>query len=170
MSVAVPFIPSEQGYTMKLSSLKADLAREEEGDWVEIPDFPGVSLKVRSANSKAYSMQLSVLSQKFARKYGQRPIPPEDSLRGSGKLLARYILLDWKGLDDDVAQPLIYSADLAEELLTNPEYRKLANAVLWAAQRIAEAEVDELDDVIKNSEKPSAMTSSGEARTTSSST
>lgn len=124
---------------MKLSALKANIEREEAGDWVEIPDFDGVSLKVRSLASTAYSMALSVVTQKFARKYGQRPIPPEESQKENGKLLARHILLDWKGLvADDGKTPIAYSAELAEEVLTNPEFRLLANAVVWAAQRITD--------------------------------
>lgn len=124
---------------MKLSALKANIAREEEGDWVEIPDFDGVSLKVRGLASRPYSTALGIVSQKFARKYGQRPVPPKESLRESGKLLARHILLDWKGiLDDDGETKIPYSAELAEEVLTNPEFSKLSNAVIWAAQRIAE--------------------------------
>jgi hypothetical protein len=136
---------------MKLNSLKADLQREEEGDWIEITDLPGVSLKVRSITSKAYSMALSTLTQKLSRRYGQRPIPPEESLKENGKLLARHILLDWKGIDDDDGKtPMPFSPALAEEVLSNPEFRKLANAVVWAANRVADIDDEEVADKAKN--------------------
>jgi hypothetical protein len=158
-------------HQMKLSSLKVDIVREEEGDWIDIPDLPGVSLKVRSTNSKGYSMALSLRSQKFARKYGSRPIPPEESLKANGSLLAEHILLDWKGLtEDDGTTEIPFNKELAAEYLQNPEYRQLANAVVWAAQRVADTDDVEIESKTKNSAAPSATTSSDGALTASSAT
>ena len=40
--------------TLKLSSLAADLDRERDGDWIDIPDLLDVALKVRSLHFPEY--------------------------------------------------------------------------------------------------------------------
>lgn len=152
---------------MKFSSLKADLQREQEGDWVEIPDLLGVSLKVRSLHTTAYGMARSLLTQKLARKYGRKAIPPEVISKEYGKLYAEHILLDWKGLDDDDGQPLPYDKEVAIEYLTNPAFRTLVAAVEWAAGQLAELDLDADEDDAKNSDAPSVTTSSAGPQTSS---
>jgi hypothetical protein len=143
---------------LKLSNIKSDLVRENEGDWVDIPDLPGVSLKVRSVEASDYRMARDIVVQKFARKYGRKPIPPDVQTVAFGKLYAEYLLLDWKGIVDDGGQPIVLTKDVAREHLTDPEYRRLVQAVEWAAGTIAEADLEFIADASKNSVKPSATT------------
>ncbi|MDO8683971.1 MAG: hypothetical protein Q7N50_10875 [Armatimonadota bacterium] len=146
--------------SIKLSSLKSDTARETQGDWQDIPDFPGLRLKVRSLEYAPFRMARDLLIQTFARKYGRRPIPPEIQTKAFGKLYADHILLDWEGLDDDSKPPapIKFTSEASHEYLTDPEYRKLVAAVEWAAGMLTEAEQDFVEEAVKNSAPPSATT------------
>jgi len=130
--------------TIKLKSLAADLKKEVEGDWIDIPDLPDVSLKVRSLQSPAYTVARDLMSQKHRRKYGAKPVPPEVFSKDFGRLAAEHLLLDWKGFD------VPYSADTAEEVLTSLEYRMLLNHTVWAASQVGEAEIEFVEDAEKN--------------------
>jgi hypothetical protein len=141
---------------LKLSSLKADLQKEEEGDWVDAPDLPGVRLKVRSLEYKQYRIARDIKVQHLMRKYGRKPIPPDVQTKEYGKLYADHILLDWEGLAEDDGKPVAFTKELALELLRDPEFRKLTSAVEWAASQVAETEQEFLEASAKNSPAPSA--------------
>lgn len=136
--------------TIKLSSLKADLQREADGDWVEYPDLPGVSFCVRSLQHPAYKIQRDILLQKLARKYKGKPVPTEESSREFGRLYATHILLGWRGFDID------YSTEVAMETLTDPAFRDVVAAVEWCAARVGETTVEFVEEMAKNSVTPSA--------------
>jgi hypothetical protein len=143
---------------IKLDSLKADPVRDQEGDWIDIPDLfdpeakKCARLKVRSLDFAPYTIARGLLQQKFARKYGRRPVPPNILTTEYGRLYADHILLDWEGFDEP------YSADLARERLTDYAYRRLVGYVEYAAAQLAEDNADFGEDAAKNSAKPSATT------------
>lgn len=141
---------------IKLSSIKADPVRETEGDWQDIPDLPGLRLKVRSLEFTQYRVARDLLTQKLIRKYGRKPIPPDVQTKEFGRLYADHILLDWEGIADDVGASIPYSRDAAHEYLSDPDFRKLTAAVEWAAQQVGESEIEFLEEAAKNSETPSA--------------
>lgn len=121
---------------VKLGSLKADLRRESEGDWVVIPpeligDGEGVRLKVRALTYGPYRMAVDDLVQKWGRKYQGKGAPRDVAYEADGELLAKYILLDWDGLDEP------FSKGRALELLTDPAFRVLQTAVSYAARSLA---------------------------------
>lgn len=130
---------------IKLNSLRADLRRENDGDWVEIPDLPGVRLKVRGAAYGPYQAAKSVVEGRWARQYGTRkPVPIDISLRENGRLYADYILLGWDGFDIE------YSEDTARDVLTDPAYRDLHDHIRYAMQTVAATEAEFVEDAAKN--------------------
>jgi hypothetical protein len=135
--------------TVKLSSLRADLKREEDGDWVEYPDWTGVRFKVSSLNKPAYTIARDLLLQKVARKSKGKPQDRNKLTPEFGRLYADHILHDWEGFDEP------YSPDLARQYLTNPEFRDLVAAVEWCASKVGETDVEFLEDAGKNSVPPS---------------
>ncbi len=136
--------------TVKLSSLKADLKREEEGDWIDYPDWPGVRFKVSSINKPAYTIARDLLLQKMARKSKGKPQDRNKTTPEFGRLYAEHILHDWEGFDEP------YTPELARQHLTDPAYRDLVFAVEWCAAKIGEVDAEFLEDAGKNSEPPSA--------------
>jgi len=129
---------------IKLQSLKADLARENEGDWVEIPELPGVRLKVRSFHSPAYKTARDLAVQRLFRKFGKEPVPPETLAKEYGRLYAEHILLGWDGFDT------AYTPELALELLADPAWRALFAAIEYAANKLADVETEFVESAEKN--------------------
>ncbi|HEY4136495.1 MAG TPA: hypothetical protein VGO34_14920 [Alphaproteobacteria bacterium] len=145
--------------TIKLTSLKADVAAETEGQWQDVPDLPGVRFRVRSFNYGPYQAAKSMVEARWARKYGREPVPMNESLIENGKLYAKHILLEWDGLD----QP--YSPDLALQLFTDPAYRQMQEHLRYAASRVGLGEIEFADESAKNSGGLSGTTSAVEAQT-----
>lgn len=144
--------------TVKLSSLKADLQREAKGDWIEgPPELPGVSLNVSSLMMPAYRIERDLLGSRLARQHKGKPIPPDVLSTEVGKLFHKHILHDWRGFD------VPYSRELAGEMLADPEFRMLVGAVEYCAAKVADIDVEFIEDAAKNSEGPSETDSGGKA-------
>lgn len=138
--------------TIKLASLKADLDKEREGDWVDYPDWPGVRFNVRSLQTPSYAIKRDQLITKLARRYGRKPIPVDVRAKEFGRLYADEILLDWEGFDTE------YSHDNAVTTLTDPAFREIVAAVEWCASQLGEIDAEFIDESVKKSEPPSATT------------
>lgn len=142
--------------SLKLSSIKADLAKEAEGDWVEIPEWPGVRLKVRSINSRDYQIAREMLVQKLTRHLGRSPTSPEME-PALAKLVAIHLARGWEGLvGDDGKTEEIYSQQRAIELIADPALRELEMQYIWCANRVGAQDAEFVADAIKNSAVPSA--------------
>jgi hypothetical protein len=142
---------------LKLSSLKRDLQKENEGDWVPVADWPGVCLKVRSIASKDYQVAREMLVTKLTRSLGRLPTSPEMEPM-LGKLVAAHLLRGWKGIAGDDEKPLAYDPKVAVDMLADPAYRELEQQVILAASRIGDRDVEFVTDATKNSEQPSGTT------------
>jgi len=140
---------------IKLSSLRANTRRENDGDWVDIPDLPGVRLKVRGAGYGPYQMQKSIVEGRWARRYGQDPVPVDVLLAENGRLYAEHILLDWDGFDEP------YTQEASRHFLTDPGFRQLHEHIRYAMQRVAATEAEFVEDAAKNSSASSAGGSKG---------
>lgn len=133
---------------VKLTSLKTDLNKEREGDWVPALDIdPSVQYLVRSTNYPPFRIARDAASAKLARKYGDR-VPEEEAAEIYGGLAADHLLLDWKGLVDDAGADI--TSDRAREILTNPEYKNIRGSVFAAAMRVGTQEVEFVGEGQKN--------------------
>ena len=136
--------------TIKIDSILVDVDIERNGQFIEIPEWPGVSLGVRSLELPAYKIALDVLIGRFARKYKGKNAPPVERDTEVGKLLAKHILFDWKGFEEP------YSEEYALELLSSPKGRNLVKQTLWAATQVGETDIEFVEEATKNLLPPSA--------------
>jgi len=134
---------------IKLTSIKRNLAAEREGEWQEIFELPGVSLKVRSIHYGPFQTALGMVQKKLQRQYGDK-VPPDILFAENGKLYHEHLLLDWRGFDEP------YTPERALEVLTDDGFRELHEHIRRASSLVGAAEVDFLEDATKNSEAPSA--------------
>jgi len=136
--------------TIKLSSLKADVAIERDGEWVPIKswpglgDLPGLAFKVRSTNFPAYLTAKTERQVEFAQKYNNDPVPVEEVGAADGELAADHLLLDWRGLDEK------YHPVGARQLLASQEGRLVRNMVYWCAGQVGKRQVEFLQVAEKN--------------------
>lgn len=128
---------------IKLSSVRANVRRENEGDWVPIPEWPGVELRVRGFAYGPFQNAKSQLESKWARRNGGRDtVPFEEVYRANGRLYAEYLLLDWKGIDDDAGNPIEYDDALGMQVLTDPAYRDLHDHIRYATNKLSQTEIE----------------------------
>lgn len=128
---------------MKLSAIKIDSARAEQGDWVgDLPDCGDLRLKVRGVrNSDARRLRQKLLAS-VPRDQTERGgmLKPQADDEISAKITAETILVDWANLTDENDQPIPFSKEKALELLLNPDYFVFRNAVSFAANMVADIE------------------------------
>jgi hypothetical protein len=136
--------------TVKLSSVAADLAAEEVGEWTASPTFPGVEYLVSSLNKPAYVTARDLSLQRLARRYKGKPPPSAEITAEAGKLYCRHILHGWRGFD------VPYAPEKALEILCDPAYRAVLQDVEWCASQVGQAEIEFVEDATKNSDAPSA--------------
>lgn len=150
---------------VKLGSLRADLKRETDGDWVDIPDLPGLRLKVRGFNYGPYLAAKSIVDQRNQRRYFSKnlTLPTQEFFAGNAKLYLDHILLDWGGLADDDGNPVPFAE--AEEILTDPAYRVLHEHIRYAAALIGEIDAEFVETAAKNSDRSSGGSSKAAATT-----
>lgn len=135
---------------VKLSSLKADLAREKKGDWIAYPDWPGVEFNVSSIHLPEFTTARSLMFQRLGVVH-KNNIPVEVITAETGVLLNKHILHDWRGLD------VKYTAQDAASVMSDPAYREVIAAVQWCATELGKIEVAYTEDDAKNSGKPTAQ-------------
>lgn len=121
---------------MKLGSLKTDLAKVEQGMWIDnIPDMGNLRLKVRPIGNPDYRRVYGQLADSTPRdkKRGGLVVDFDSRQQIAGRALADTILLDWDNLEGDDGQALSYDVALAKKLLLDPEMVAFRDAVSWAA-------------------------------------
>lgn len=145
---------------MKLSSLKTDSKRAEQGVWVgDIPEMGDVKLLVRGWNNLAFRAQQQKLIRALPRglRSGMQLLPKvQDQI--SAKCMRDTILLDWRNIQADDGSPIHYDRELAGKLLEDPDSRAFFDAVMWASMNIADGQAEEEEGLEKNSSPPSATT------------
>lgn len=133
---------------VKLASLKSDLAKEQDGAWIEIPELPGVALLSRSVHYQPYVRARDAALRRLQKR--TEPVTSQEEAEITGTLYADHLLLGWRGFDEP------YDADLARRLLVDPAYRDLRVHEAYAASQVGRAEVEFVEDARKNSAAPSA--------------
>jgi hypothetical protein len=123
------------------------------GEWVDdIPDQPGLRLRVRSTNYKPYRVAVAGLSRRFGKR-----LKTDGGLvefqAALGQPLAEHILLDWQGVKSG-GNEVPFSREIAAKVLTSDdshgigaEYRK---AVEWAGDHVAEKLAEATEELAGN--------------------
>jgi hypothetical protein len=151
---------------MKMKDVAVDADRAEAGAWVkDIPDMEGLRLKVRGANNKDWRRTQMKLIQATPRKRRMSGnLDPDDSDRITTLCLLNTSLLDWEGLEDDDGKAIPYSREMAEKLLTEPDFRRFREAAAWAANWVAEQSVAEVEEDAGNLLTLSPTSTGGERK------
>ncbi|MCV9960729.1 hypothetical protein OIU34_02355 [Pararhizobium sp. BT-229] len=118
-----------------LASLRADLQREAEGDWIKYPAWKGVEFNVSALTKPEYETARDLMFKRLGQLYPESQPPKEIVTAELGSLFCDHILHGWRGLD------VPYTPEVARETLTNPEYRAVVSAVEFCAVKITDIEV-----------------------------
>lgn len=132
---------------MKLGNLKVNSNLYDNGRWVDSKDIrwpdelADIRVHVRALDSREARRVRSerLMAMEEAQR---RDLTPAQAYELNAAVLAHGVLVDWAGIDDDNG-PIPFSAEAAEKLLADPDYRRLVDVVTTAAAIVqAEASTD----------------------------
>lgn len=134
---------------MKISELEVDQKVVEEGKWVSnIPELPGVRLKVRGAQNKDWRRMAQRLVNAVPRKLRVNgALDPDESDRISATILLVTGLLDWEGIEDDAGTPIPYDKKKAAQYLSGERFR---TGVQFACDLVAQGIEDDVEEIAGN--------------------
>lgn len=142
---------------MKLSDLSIDPVRFEQGEWIgeqygtPIPEMGDLCVLVRGlGNADWRRMQQQLMAAVPRGKKTGGVIDTEEVDRINSTLLLKTSLKDWSGIEDASGNPVPYSEAQAQEILTNPEHRRVRDAIFWAASIVGEARAKKVEQLAKN--------------------
>jgi hypothetical protein len=121
-----------KGDGFRLSSLKVDTAKSEEGVW--FPFGEDFEVKVARIGNPKYQSYITKMSKPHVRSIRRQGIASEMLKKIQRQATAKFLLLDWRGLHDDNGEEIPYSEAKALEILSNPQYPEFYDIVLECAQ------------------------------------
>ena len=138
-------------FDLDLISKPVDL---EAGEWVDnIPGHPGMRLKVRSKNIRAFETAHNNLLRGFSGT-GAEILASDDYNIAAGKLIAAHILVDWENALVVKGKPVAYDPALALQILTSVDNRKIGdafrNAVANASAEVADRHLGIVKAIVGN--------------------
>lgn len=137
---------------MKLSSLKIDSSKLEQGAWVgDIPGLGDIRLLVRGIGNDDYRRRQSELTAALPRHLRKEPAEQD---RITNALIVETLLEGWEKVEGDDGKPLPFTADAALAILEDPDMRAFSDGVIWAAMSVSEARKADLDADMGKSKRP----------------
>lgn len=108
-----------------------DPNKQEQGSWIDIDDE--ISIKVRRLNSDASRKARQEAEKPYTSQLREKN-PPADILeKVFVEQLARGVIADWKGIQDEEGNEIPYSGDVAVELLSDEGLADFRSEILQAA-------------------------------------
>lgn len=141
---------------MKLANMKVDHKVSAEGEWIKnIPDMDDLELLVRGQSCPQARVLRAKLLRALPANVRNNPdgLPPEVVDEIEAKICAEALLLGWRNLDDTP-----YTIEKALELLNDPDFVTLRDAVGWASSRVGRQAVAARGTELGNSGTTSAGT------------
>ena len=109
-----------------------DSDREEQGVWVNFgggdphaePPVPDIKVQIRRFKSKASAAARAELERPYVAEMRRGPLPQEVAEEILLRQLARGVIVNWSGIQDDNKQEIPYSPETAYQFVkTLPEFR-----------------------------------------------
>jgi hypothetical protein len=128
---------------MKLNDIRETSRKIEHGAWVSnLPNLPGISVKVRGAFNSDYNRMLGKLRSELGPEEWKSD-EVQDGIETT--LLVETILIDWDGIEDAP-----YSKETAQQLLSDPDFAILKRAINFASSNVAREGRETLGEDAKN--------------------
>jgi hypothetical protein len=128
---------------MKLNAIKGVTRKIEQGAWVrQLPNLPGVAVKVRGYGNSDYRRILAKLRADMT---ADAVADPAEQEKMDGVLMHESILMDWDGIED-----FPFSSENSLKILTDPELAAFRMGVNYAASVVAREGTDSAKEAEKN--------------------
>jgi len=107
---------------MRISAFITDQRKENEGVWV--PLGAGAQVLVARVGNEKYKQSFLRHSKPHRTQLRTGNLEEDAAQKLLNKVMAETVLLDWKGLEDDDGNDILYSTEKAEELLAIKDFRE----------------------------------------------
>lgn len=132
----------------KLSAIRADLDKERNGVWV--PYQMGIELKIARLGNPQYQEALRTATEARKVLLAVKDLSEEQRQDVQREVVAKTILLDWRGVEDEDGKPLAYSPQTAMSWFKDPELWRVYNFVLMESLEEEHFRKALLEDASKN--------------------
>ena len=130
---------------MKLSDIALDLPSVDNGVWVDdIPDLPGVSFCVRGSEYVPYKKAMarfhtasavtSTRRDKVAQLRSTGDIDVEKFGEFMAEQVAKHLVVDWAGIEDDTGVAILPTPDMVRRALTDRALTMLKRGIMFAVE------------------------------------
>ena len=130
-------------FIMKLNLPTVDLETAEDGKWFPFNDT--ISFRVARDGNRNHKRALQNKFKSIEKMRTKNDFAAVERL--TNEMMVKYILKDWKGLEDD-GQALPFSEDAALNVISNPEYEIIKEFITDCSQDRSEFETGE-DEIVK---------------------
>lgn len=132
---------------MKLSDLKVNSARGEQGAWVgDIPGLPEIRFKARAFKNKDDQKVMDKELEKIpTRRRVRNKITQEEQRAILNARIKAGLITDWDGIIGDDDKPWPFTPENLALALENPDYEKLRDGMTFACGIVAE-DADEANE------------------------
>jgi len=115
----------------KITEIMSDMEKVEKGVWVDYA--AGIKLCIASINNTQYKKARSRLLKPYLRQVRAKAMNAEEILDILKPAAAKYLLIDWKNIEDEEGNLVEYSYEKALEFFKEPALSDLYNFVLETA-------------------------------------
>ena len=144
---------------MELKKIRIDPKKQSEGVWFEVDD--DTSLLIARMNNPKFNKEFERETRQ-SRRFAKRGMLPDDKAAEIvDKVVAKTVLLGWKGLKQD-GEEIPYSEEKALELLQDEELASFKEIVFDLATSEENFRREEIEDARKKSESSSSGSQNGE--------
>ncbi len=115
----------------KISDVMADMDKVENGTWQNYS--AGIQLLIANINNSEYKKERSKILKPYLRRLRTNAISADDILELLKPAAAKYLLKDWRNIEDDDGTAIPYSPEKALEFFKNPALNDFFNFVMEVA-------------------------------------
>lgn len=138
---------------MKISAIRAPRAID--GQWVALPGYSGARVCIRPTDDVEYRREIQNEMQPHSRIVrAGRMLDPTVQDKMTARAVARVLLRDWSGFEDEDADgksvPLPFSRELVLEWAEDPEYAKFFRAIEREGDILAQLSAEEIANLGKS--------------------
>jgi len=128
-----------------------DLTKANEGVWFDSSMIPGLKMKIAKTGNHQYEKLLRNLYKPYRRTL-QKGKEVDNTITDKimAEVIAKTIVLDWKGMPGSDGESVAFSVDECRELLLDPELRDFKEEILEFADDSARFELELDEETEKN--------------------
>ena len=132
---------------MKLSKIENNLEKENEGVWLT---YDGdIEVKIARFGNDRYQKIAEALYKPVKKQLQRGSLGSKRATELASKAVAKGIIVDWRGIEDDDGNLIPFSEEKAIEFMLNPKLKDFKDWIANESQSIANFENEVLEEEVE---------------------